>query len=1237
MQSANDAREGMERGQTGDTTGAASGPADGPKRKRRRGRRILAIFVFLVVLLVILVALAPSLASTAPGRNLILSKTNKRLQGNIALADISLSWFGQCGARDLKVTDPQGREVLRVDNVNFAGGVWHARGAMKRLERVTVESPQVILYVNEKGEISLAQAFTPRVPSVEEKESGPVSIPEGGIIVRDGSVRVIRADGREYEAADIDVEVDLKAAGQVETKLQMALAGGGKLKGEVQVTQLLSNGKFEPSDANGKFRIYSEEGINVGPIADFALDEMGTVGQVALDIKGTVEAGMLAAEFATNLVGVGSPGAAGRPVEPTNLRLTGNLRASKHEVNSRFNLEGDAGKAQAEVAYSISDQPVDVSAERLQAVLFEGGSIELPQLSVTAQADLDLPALGKALPGLLHVRPDTEITGGKLEVTNLEVNGGSEPSAMATVQLTGLTAKTSEGEVRCEPIAVDLDVTAQAGQGLAARRAQLKSGFGHVTVSGTAAKLNGTVAGDLEALQRQIGQVFDFGSVELAGDLFAEIEVTRTQEDDFGFKMQMAAEGLRYKEGEDELALQLATLNNQGVLSLTDRKRPRVEITEAALNLDDRVRAETSGWYDFDAGTFYAEAELKQADLDFVGRQAAALGVDGLGGYSGMLQLQGRIDRTLEDEAIASEGTLQASNVKVDGEALTDQFRLGWSGVRFSPAGQSLNVQLAQLESAIAGLTVQEVNARFGTEMAIDGRVEGNADLARCTSLAARLAGSEDLPAVSGQLAFKTACRSDAVGFTATGDGSIRDFIVGAEAASPKEQLQFSYDATLNHRDKTISLRKVDLESGLLSTQVSGDIEQYDTLCSLALNGRYQIAWQRATEVLHEFAPATAETIALAGKSSGKLQARGPLRRPEARPAFRDLGAGLDMGWNSAEVYGVPLGEAAMSPSLANGVLKIPQTAISVAGGSVRLGGSVDFKPETPTLRIPGKLTVLQNIRITPQLGKQLLGRINPVFSQATRVEGTAGLAVQNLNLPLGKAMNKGGSGTGRLSLKDTRMQPGGLLGTLAELGGMGADELYTVRFSGLDLTVRDGRIHYKDFTMTFADNAFDLVFYGSVGFDDTLDLVVSIPVRAPLLKRLGVKGLETGLGKKLARTRIDVPLVGTREKPRLDFSKVDTKKLMRDLIKEGILGKDGAPDLKDLTDPKSLLEKSGLLDKEKSKGKPKPKGKKPKQGKSKKGKKKNDKSKDGAGGLDDLLEKIRGKSKEGKKSGDGD
>jgi hypothetical protein len=189
-------------------------------------------------------------------------------------------------------------------------------------------------------------------------------------------------------------------------------------------------------------------------------------------------------------------------------------------------------------------------------------------------------------------------------------------------------------------------------------------------------------------------------------------------------------------------------------------------------------------------------------------------------------------------------------------------------------------------------------------------------------------------------------------------------------------------------------------------------------------------------------------------------------------------------------------------------------------------------------------------------------------------VEGRAALGTQDVQVPLGESMKTSGQGKGHLDLVDMKVQPGGLLAELIRLGGLTDESMYTVQVSGLDFLLENGRIVYRDFTLTFP-REYDLKFYGSVGLDDTLDLVVSLPVRAALLERLGARGPVAEYAQALTGSRVDIPLVGTRLKPKLDVSQVDVKPLVERAIKEST-GKAAEGLLKGLLGGKDKERKQG-------------------------------------------------------------
>lgn len=286
------------------------------------------------------------------------------------------------------------------------------------------------------------------------------------------------------------------------------------------------------------------------------------------------------------------------------------------------------------------------------------------------------------------------------------------------------------------------------------------------------------------------------------------------------------------------------------------------------------------------------------------------------------------------------------------------------------------------------------------------------------------------------------------------------------------------------------------------------------------------------------------------GRSKSEFRITGPMRTPGVTPAFRGVKSGLNIAWDSADLYGVAMEGAKLSPSLRDGKLTLPATTIPASQGNVRLGGAIDLTAADPILKLPGKITILDKVAITRELGASMLSRINPIFLHMSRVEGTVSLRTQDVALPRGEMLKTHSRGIGQLDLVGMKMQPGGLFAELLALGGIPEQDQYAVRISGLDFAIKDGRISYDNFMLTFTDE-FSMKFYGSVGLDETLDLVVSLPIGAAMLERLGVRGPVTEYARKLTGSRVDIPILGTRLKPRLDLSRVDVQSLIAGVVRE--------------------------------------------------------------------------------------
>ena len=187
---------------TQQTTRAEPGseaPADkgGGAKPKRRWRLKLLIALAAVAALV---WSAPYLLSTGAGTELLLGVANARLRGQVRVDDLSLRWRGPCRVTGLRLADPDGRDVVTVEAIEWGDGVWGAIWRPEDFNWITVDSPQVHLYLPE-GEMPLAEAFERcsllealRPPGAAPPGKGPREMPElnGRLTVTGAGVRIVR-------------------------------------------------------------------------------------------------------------------------------------------------------------------------------------------------------------------------------------------------------------------------------------------------------------------------------------------------------------------------------------------------------------------------------------------------------------------------------------------------------------------------------------------------------------------------------------------------------------------------------------------------------------------------------------------------------------------------------------------------------------------------------------------------------------------------------------------------------------------------------------------------------------------------------------------------------------------------------------------------------------------------------------------------------------------------------------
>lgn len=846
--------------------------------------------------------------------------------------------------------------------------------------------------------------------------------------------------------------------------------------------------------------------------------------------------------------------------------VSGTAKLADDALDATLDAGGAWGEFKAAVAGPLDAvSRIQIDDDLLPALLAgERRALTLPEGRADLSGRIDLARLNQVAPALLQVRAGTTIQSGQVTVRECALLGGGEPSLKLAGAVRDLVAQAGERVVRCAPITADVDAESTRARGIAVRRADLTTGFGALTAAGTPGDITASARADLAELQNQLASIFELPFDELAGAVNGSLSAKRIADDKVAVKLNAEGSNVRYSAGERRFTIGKARAAQTGKLTLAGTTIERIEASEASLALDDRIVVQAQGALAPRTGVFAGELDLRQADLAYFTRLAGAAGLAQVKPMTGGLSGKFNVARNAAGAPIQSDGALTARQLAVEGQPVVDDGACRWQQLTFSPENAHLAAAAVTVKSEPLQLAASNVSATLGDTPEAGGDVKLTGDLKLLTALLSGFGLLAEDPGVTGTVTADGKMRTSGGMIELTGSADLANFTVPEAPAAAPHTAKFNCDARVDTRQRSVAVRGFKLASQLATVNLKGTLGYGEADRTVALTGDYRLVWDDVLPVLYAFAPELRDSLALTGASADSIQISGVLPTGGDASWLSGLTARTGMGWETADLLGVALGKTQVKPMLRNAVVTLPTSTIPAASGTVRIGGAIDLAAPTPLLKMPGETAVLDQVQITPELASGLLSRFNPIFSRATQLQGTADLVVRDLELPLGKGVETGGAGGGTLTLDAFQIAPGGLLAELLTLGKL-TRELYIVDVSGLVFEVRDGRIHYRDLTLSFVQDKFDLKFYGSVGFDDTVDLVVSIPIGEKVLEKVGVRTDAVDYVGLLAGLRVDVPVVGTRQNPRLDFSQVSAKSLIDEALRkqrEKLLSPDGLIDL---------------------------------------------------------------------------
>jgi len=215
---------------------------------------------------------------------------------------------------------------------------------------------------------------------------------------------------------------------------------------------------------------------------------------------------------------------------------------------------------------------------------------------------------------------------------------------------------------------------------------------------------------------------------------------------------------------------------------------------------------------------------------------------------------------------------------------------------------------------------------------------------------------------------------------------------------------------------------------------------------------------------------------------------------------------------------------------------------------------------------------VLDHLQLTRELCNDLLKYIAPTLSRVSRAGGTFSLHVAEFDLPLDQPAQ--GQLSGELIIHDVQVGGSPLVERLAEFLRLPPNLTFepdtTIAFQ-----LVEGRIHHSP--LTFYLGRLPVHTQGSVGFDDTIDLVAEVAMPAewagagPLRDALSGQSLQIPIRGTLSQPIVDQQAIGQSASQLLlgtlralgGNSETDTtpEALEQQLTTEGLLGPGGLVD----------------------------------------------------------------------------
>ena len=771
---------------------------------------------------------------------------------------------------------------------------------------------------------------------------------------------------------------------------------------------------------------------------------------------------------------------------------------------------------------------------------------------------LDLQRLAALLPNTLRVREGTEITGGRLDVnlaSEADQAGSRHWAADATVD--DLAARNrGEAVTWNEPVRIDLRAH-QTNGAITVDRVSCQSDFFKLTGQGTLADATFTATGDLTRLEENLQRFIELRIDKLSGKVQAQGEIRRMEQDRVSLQTAIQLDDFHWNISKDAVWREprlVLTVNAVGS-TVADTTLNRIESADLKLTSgqDSMVSKLLHGVDLHSKNAMWPVTATVQGDLrTWQNRLRPFIKLNGW-----QLAGTGKIDATVHAdsqriEVVQLTGT--AGNLDVRGP----EWWIKEQQVKFESAGiwSIPRSEWTAPETTLTGTAIAVRVHDLLVDLKPDGQLErvtgdaayrGDLDkLSRWKNQALPRPYYHLMGTFEGQTHL---VEQDSV-ITLDLDTTVTTLVIADLETLANQELHWvalwreptlhlvgkgSYDIASGR----LQMETASADAGGLRLNAHGSLSELASAQQVDLTGELQCDWELVSPRMGD---SLRKSVQLTGRQKRPFASKGSLASLTVHSGDgalkpSDLSANAGIGWDSAVIQGLKMGPTDVSARLDKGVCQFAPINTTLSGGKLHLTPQIRFDRNPAVLVLP-KEKVIDRVQMSPELCNAWLKFVAPLLADATQIDGQFSLDVAGGALPL-SAPTTGELGA-TLGVHHARVRPGGAALQVLALfdqiqsvitrkpAGNGPRDHIWMQMpeQAIVFKLAGGRVHHTDVTFLIGDAL--VRSSGSVGIDETVDLVLQIPIRDEWTRD---QKLLAGLtGKSLK-----IPVRGTLTRPQFD------------------------------------------------------------------------------------------------------